>query len=148
MEETKELQNVYKIFRTLIYVTLLIEFFVYAMPYQTLASMGNLMLDFHDRLSQFAIYKHGNLIYSKLVTLLLVFVTCIGTRNKKHIEFDAQKMVFIPLGAGLALVVLSVWVYGWNMPARFYAVRLNIWIYMIASIFGTLFVHTALDNIN
>ena len=70
MEETKELQNVYKIFRTLIYVTLLIEFFVYAMPYQTLASMGNRMLDFHDRLSQFAIYKHGNLIYCKLVTLL------------------------------------------------------------------------------
>ena len=28
MEETKELQNVYKIFRTLIYVTLLIEFFL------------------------------------------------------------------------------------------------------------------------
>ena len=74
MEETKELQNVYKIFRTLIYVTLLIEFFVYAMPYQTLASMGTLMLDFHDRLAQFTIYKHDNLIYSKLVTLLLVFV--------------------------------------------------------------------------
>ena len=49
MEETKELQNVYKIFRTLIYVTLLIEFFVYAMPYQTLASLGTLCLDFHDR---------------------------------------------------------------------------------------------------
>ena len=30
----------------------------------------------------------------------------------------------------------------------FFALRLNIWIYMIASIFGTLFVHTALDNIN
>ena len=55
MEETKELQNVYKIFRTLIYVTLLIEFFVYAMPYQTLASMGTLMLDFHDRLAQYTV---------------------------------------------------------------------------------------------
>ena len=76
MEETKELQNVYKIFRTLIYVTLLIEFFVYAMPYQTLASMGTLMLDFHDRLAQFAIYRHGNLIYSKLVTLFLVIIRC------------------------------------------------------------------------
>ena len=30
----------------------------------------------------------------------------------------------------------------------FFALRLNIWIYMIASIFGTLFVHTALDNIS
>lgn len=46
MEETKELQNVYKVFRTLIYVTLLIEFFVYAMPYQTLASLGSLFSTF------------------------------------------------------------------------------------------------------
>ena len=30
----------------------------------------------------------------------------------------------------------------------FFALRLNIWIYMIASIFGTLFVYTALDNIS
>ena len=147
MEETKELQNVYKVFRTLIYVTLLIEFFVYAMPYQTLASLGSLFFDFHDRLTQFAIYKHGNLIYSKIFTLVLVIITSIGTKNKKHIEFDAQKMVYYPLVAGLVLLILSVWVYGLNMSTRFYAVRANVWIYMIASIFGTLFVHTALDNI-
>jgi hypothetical protein len=147
MEETKELQNVYKVFRTLIYVTLLIEFFVYAMPYQTLASLGSLFFDFHDRLTQFAIYKHGNLIYSKIFTIVLVIITSIGTKNKKHIEFDAQKMVYYPLVAGLVLLILSVWVYGLNMSTRFYAVRANVWIYMIASIFGTLFVHTALDNI-
>ena len=147
MEETKELQNVYKVFRTLIYVTLLIEFFVYAMPYQTLASLGSLFFDFHDRLTQFAIYKHGNLIYSKIFTLVLVIITSIGTKNKKHIEFDAQKMVYYPLVAGLVLLILSVWVYDLNMSTRFYAVRANVWIYMIASIFGTLFVHTALDNI-
>ena len=146
MEETKELQNVYKIFRTLIYVTLLIEFFVYAMPYQTLASLGTLCLDFHDRLSQFAIYKHGNLIYSKLVTLVMVIITCIGTRNKKKIEFDAQKMIFIPLVTGLVLLIFSVLIYGWDMSIRLYAVRANIWVYMLASVFGTLFIHTALDN--
>ena len=94
-------------------------------------------MDFHDRLSQFAIYKHGNLIYSKLVTLLLVIITCIGTRNKKKIEFDAQKMIFIPLVAGLVLLILSVLIYGWDMSVRLYAVRANIWVYMIASIFGT-----------
>ena len=105
MEETKELQNVYKIFRTLIYVTLLIEFFVYAMPYQTLASLGTLCLDFHDRLSQFVIYQHGNLIYSKVVTLLMVCVTCIGTKNKKKIEFDAQKMRFTNCDAANKLLM-------------------------------------------
>lgn len=99
MEETKELQNVYKIFRTLIYVTLLIEFFVYAMPYQTLASMGTLMLDFHDRLAQFAIYRHGNLIYSKLVTLFLVIITCIGIQEQEAYRVRCAEDGVFPIGS-------------------------------------------------
>ena len=35
MEETKELQTVYKIFRTLIYVSLVVEFFEYAIDLTT-----------------------------------------------------------------------------------------------------------------
>jgi len=83
MEESKEIQSVYKIFRTLVYVSLMLEFFVYAMPYQALSALGPLCMDFHDRLSQMLIYRHGNLAYSKLATLLMVVITCIGTRNKK-----------------------------------------------------------------
>ena len=148
MEETKEIQSAYKFFRTFIYVSILIEFFVFAMPYQVLATGGSLMMDFHERLSQFFIYRHDNLIYSKVATLIIVVITCIGTRNKKHIQFDAQKMVFLPLVLGMALLGVSVWIYGMNMSHRFYGIRTNVWIYMVASIFGTLFVHTALDNIS
>ena len=148
MEETKEIQSAYKFFRTFIYVSILIEFFVFAMPYQALATGGSLMMDFHERLSQFFIYRHDNLIYSKVATLIIVVITCIGTRNKKHIQFDAQKMVFLPLVLGMALLGVSVWIYGMNMSHRFYGIRTNVWIYMVASIFGTLFVHTALDNIS
>lgn len=148
MEETKEIQSAYKFFRTFIYVSILIEFFVFAMPYQALATGGSLMMDFHERLSQFFIYRHDNLIYSKVATLIIVVITCIGTRNKKHIQFDAQKMVFLPLVLGMALLGVSVWIYGMNMSHRFYGIRTNVWIYMVTSIFGTLFVHTALDNIS
>ena len=44
MEETKEIQSAYKFFRTFIYVSILIEFFVFAMPYQALATGGSLMM--------------------------------------------------------------------------------------------------------
>jgi len=148
MEESKEIQSVYKIFRTLVYVSLMLEFFVYAMPYQALSALGPLCMDFHDRLSQMLIYRHGNLAYSKLATLLMVVITCIGTRNKKHIKFDARRMVLMPLASGIILIVLSVWVYNMSMSSRLSGLRLNIVIYIAASIMGTLFVHTALDNIS
>ena len=40
MEETKELQTVYKIFRTLIYVSLVVEFFEYAIAPELLDYWG------------------------------------------------------------------------------------------------------------
>lgn len=40
MEETKELQTVYKIFRTLIYVSLVVEFFEYAIDPELLDYSG------------------------------------------------------------------------------------------------------------
>ena len=33
------------------------------------------------------IYHDGNLVYSKIATVLLICITCVGTRNKKHLEF-------------------------------------------------------------
>ena len=41
------------------------------------------------------------MIYSKVMTLLIICVTCIGTKNKKHLEFNAKKMVIYPISFGL-----------------------------------------------
>jgi len=57
-------------------------------------------------------------------------------------------MVLMPLASGIILIVLSVWVYNMSMSSRLSGLRLNIVIYIAASIMGTLFVHTALDNIS
>ena len=119
MEESKDLITGYKIFRSLVYVSLVLEFFLY-----------------------------GNLIWSKVATLLLICVTCIGTRNKKQLEFDARRMVLYPLVSGLFIVVLSVWLFGHSMTPLLYTVPLNRWLYMAASVIGTVLVHIALDNIS
>ena len=148
MEESKELQGFYKIFRAVIYISVLMEFFEYAIDPRAIDGFGGVVCDLHDRIKQWFIYHDGNLVYSKVVTFLLVCITCVGTRNKKHLEFDARKQVLYPLVSGVLLLVLSVWIFGYAMDTRLYALRLNIILYMVTTIIGTVLVHIALDNIS
>lgn len=148
MEESKELQGFYKIFRSVICVSILLEFFEYAIDPVMLDHWGGILCDIHGRIKRWVIYNDGNLAYSKLATSLLICITCIGTRNKKKLEFNARKQVLYPIIIGMGLVVLSVWLFGYPMETRLYTLRLNIWLYMLASVIGVVLVHIALDNIS
>ena len=148
MEETKELQTAYKIFRAVIYISILMEFFEYAVDPQLLDFWGGIVCDVHDRMKRWFIYHDGNLGWSKVATILVICVTCVCTRNKKHLEFDARRQVFYPIVGGFLLLILSVWLFGHRMHTVLYALPLNIWLYMLASIIGTVLIHIALDNIS
>ena len=171
MEESKELQGFYKIFRAVIYISILMEFFAYALEPEQLDFLGGVITDIHSRIKRWMIYHDGNLVYSKVATFLLICITCVGTRNKKHLEFDARRQVLYPLVSGVLLIAVSVWLFGHTMQplycptgeetlARqseripsalahmFLSLRLNIWLYMLASIIGVVLVHIALDNIS
>ena len=148
MEESKELQGFYKIFRTVIYVSVLMEFFEYAIDPATLDHWGGILCDIHGRIKRWMIYNDGNLVYSKVATVLLICITCIGTRSKKHLEFDARRQVLYPLVSGIFLLVLSVWLFNHPMDIRFYTLRLNIIFYMATSVVGVVLMHIALDNIS
>lgn len=148
MEETKELQTAYKIFRAVIYVSLLMEFFEYAINPAILDHWGGIVCDVHDRIKRWFIYNDGNLVWSKIATVVVVCITCIGTRNKKHLEFDARRQVLYPIVGGIFTLILSVWLFNHRMDTRFYSIALNIWLYMAASILGTILIHVALDNIS
>ena len=148
MEESKELQTAYKIFRTVVYVSLLIEFFEYALEPSVLDHWNGIPCDIHDRIKLWFIYRDGNLIYCKITTFALVCITCIGTRNKKKIEFDGRRQVLYPMVAGVACLIFSVWIFGYSLESRFYGFRLNIILYMLSSLIGTILVHVALDNIS
>ena len=145
MEESKELQGFYKIFRAVIYISVLMEFFEYAIdPSQ----MGSIVCELHGRIKQWMIYQDGNMIYSKIATFLLVCITCVGTRNKKHLEFDARKQVLYPLVSGVGFIVLSVWLFKTPMDMHVHMFSLNTLLYMVTSIIGVVLVHIALDNIS
>ena len=148
MEESKELQTAYKIFRIVIYVSLLMEFFEYAIDPALLDHWGGIVCDVHDRIKRWYIYLDGHLVWSKLATFVIICITCIGTRNKKHLEFDARRQVLYPLVSGVGITILSIWLFGFRMDTRFYTIPLNIWLYMAATILGTILIHVALDNIS
>lgn len=138
MEESKDLQTTYKIFRTFIYVSLVLEFFEYAIDPNVIDHWGGILVDIHDRIKLMDVYQDGHLLHSKVMTLLIICVTCIGTRNKKHLEFDAKKMVIYPISIGIILIFLSVWVFYQNWKPSFFSLYSSTWLYFLMSVLGTM----------
>lgn len=148
MEESKELQGVYKVFRAVIYVSVLLEFFEYAIEPAMLDHWNGVLCDIHDRIKQWFIYHDDNLVYCKLATFFLICITCLGTRNKKNLEFNARKQVLYPLVSGIGLLMIAVWLFYRDMEFTLYGLKANVIFYMIVSVIGTILVHVALDNIS
>ena len=148
MEESKDLQTLYKVFRTFIYVSLIVEFFEYAINPDVLDHWGGILVEIRDRLKLLDVYQNGRLLHSKVMTLLIICITCIGTRNKKHLEFNAKKMVIYPISIGIVLMFLSVWVFYQHWTPNFFTLYSSTWLYFFMSIVGTILCQIALDNIS
>ena len=148
MEESKDLQSLYKVFRTFIYASVILEFFEYAIDPNMLDFWGGVLVDIHDRIKLMDVYQDGHILHSKIMTLLIICVTCIGTRNKKHLEFNAKTMVIYPISAGIILMFLSVWVFKQHWPPHIFTLYSSTWLYFVMSLVGTVLCHVALDNIS
>lgn len=148
MEESKELQTGYRLFQTAAYLSVFLEFFAYAVDPAAFGLGGGFVGDMHARMRHWLIYSDGHMVYSKVVTFCLVCIACIGTVNKKHLEFDARRMVFWPLVCGVALIILSVWLFSLKTGSGYRCFYLTDLMYMAASLAGTILVHVALDNIS
>ena len=146
MEESKEIQSIYKIFRMSVYISIGIEFFMYALDPVALDYMNGILVTFHEKLRTITIYN--NLILSKLTTLVLLCVASMGTKAKKNLEFNAKKMVIIPLSCGLVMVIASVIIFYIEGQIRWYHIRSTSWIYMAPSLYGVMMMNVALDNIS
>ena len=70
MEESKELQGFYKIFRAVVYVSVLLEFFEYAIDPAVFDQWGGILTDIHGRIKRWTIYQDGHLVYSKIASSL------------------------------------------------------------------------------
>lgn len=146
MEESKEIQSLYKIFRMSVYISIGIEFFMYALDPVALDYMNGILVTFHEKLRTIPIYN--NIILSKLTTLVLLCVASMGTKAKKNLEFNAKKMVIIPLSCGLVMVIASIIIFYIEGQTRWYHIRSTTWIYMAPSLYGVMMMNVALDNIS
>ena len=146
MEESKEIQSLYKIFRMSVYISIGIEFFVYALDPVALDYMNGILVTIHEKLKAIPIYN--NIILSKLITLVLLCVASMGTKAKKNLEFNAKKMVIIPLSCGLVMVIASIIIFYIEGQTRWYHIRSTSWIYMAPSLYGVMMMNVALDNIS
>ena len=60
MDESKELQGFYKIFRAVVYVSVLLEFFEYAIDPAVFDQWGGILTDIHGRIKRWTIYQDGH----------------------------------------------------------------------------------------
>lgn len=146
MEESKELQTLYQIFRALIYTSIILEIIEYAFTAEQVDTWGKIVFDLWARVKRWTVYNDGHIIYSKIMTFLIVCVTCVGTRNKKQLEFDVRTMVLYPFVGGALLLSCSVLAFYCFIPPVLSVFSLNIWIYILLSFIGTVLIHIALDN--
>lgn len=100
---------------------------------------NGVVCDVHSRIKSWFLYHDDHLAYSKIATFALICITCVGTRNKKHLEFNARKQVLYPLVCGIALLIVAVWLFNLTTDLRLYSLRLNIILYMATSVVGTIF---------
>lgn len=144
MEESKEIQQIYKIFRSTIYMLLILEFVVFV-PFPFI-KQGSIVYLIISKIARLGIYD--NLIYSRAAILLMTCITCIGTKAKKDIEFDPERQVVLPLIGGFIITGISIWIYGWLIDWNLFSLPANFFFYMFLSIIATLTIHIALDNIS
>lgn len=129
-----------------VYVSIGVEFFMFALDPVALDYMNGIVSTIHESLSVIPIYD--NIYLSKLTTILLLCIASMGTKAKKDLEFNAKKMVTIPLTIGLILTIASVIIFEIGGQTRWYHIKSTVWLYMAPSIYGIMMMNVALDNIS
>ena len=72
-----------------VYISIGIEFFMYALDPVALDYMNGIIVTFHDKLKSIPIYN--NIFLSKITTIVLLCIASMGTKAKKNLEFNAKK---------------------------------------------------------
>ena len=102
IQETKEQQQMYNLFRSFIYIFLIIELVMH-MPVHTGSSIANSFLQMIARLGFF-----NSVVSCKIIELVTILITCAGTTARRSLKFDVRKMVVYPCAAGITLTVLCI----------------------------------------
>ena len=102
MEETREQQQMYNFFRSCIYLILIVEI-VMNLPITSDNRMTAFVLELFHRFKVF-----DSVLSCKVMELICVGVTCIGTKARKSLKWNMKTMVVYPMVAGCTMTLLCL----------------------------------------
>ena len=141
MQETKEQIEMYSMFRMIIYFTLVFEILVF-----TPLDSGPILGWLTRMLGKFFIFK--TLTVCKITELVMVGITCIGTKARKDVKFNVKTMVFYPLLFGGTCILLCLLCHKGTWGGMLMGIPTNRCLYVLTSVLGIMAVHLGLDNIS
>ena len=100
-------------FRSCIYLILIVEI-VMNLPVTTSNSMIAFVLDVFHRFKVF-----DSVATCKVMELICITVTCIGTKARKSLKWNLKTMVLYPVLAGATMIVLCFVFYGMPLNGFF-----------------------------
>ena len=140
-EETKEQQQMYNLFRSCIYIFLIVEL-VMNLPVTADSKVTAFILELIGRFQVF-----NSVLSCKVIELICIGVTCIGTRAKKSLKFNLKTMVLYPVIAGFTMIIICMAVHHGTWGGILAGFPANRVLYALTSIIGTMLVHQGLDGI-
>ena len=112
MEETKEQQGLYRSLQFGIYLSVVLEVFLffYVDKFLLAGVANNSLLLFAERLSRVPFY--AELINSKLFTLVLICLVSVGTLSRKKKDLNPKTQIVYPLILGILILFSGLWLQG------------------------------------
>lgn len=140
IQETHEQQQIYNLFRSCIYIFLILELIV-NMP---IGIGSSIMQGFIAILGKLEVF--GSVVICKVLELICVIITCVGTTARRSLNFDVHKKVTYPCVMGILLSVLCCFLQPghWGPILGYYSV--NRILYLMTSVLGIMLVHKGLDS--
>lgn len=149
MEETKEQQNLHRFLQFGIYLSVLIEIFLFFYADKLLNHSASDKFGLHFfavRLARIPFYHQ--LLYSKFFTLMLICLVSVGTLSRKKKDLNPKNQIVYPLALGLIIFFSGIWFQGWQQPSVWRGASWYDLAYIASAVTGTLLVHVAMDNVS
>lgn len=141
MDETREQQQIYGMFRSCIYLILIVEL-VMNLPITTDNRMTGFILELFHRFKVF-----DSVASCKVMELICVGVTCIGTRAQKSLRWNMKTMVIYPMIVGITATLLCFVFQAGTWGGLFAGYPLSRCLYALCSVIGIMLIHQSLDAI-
>ena len=131
----------YNFFRSCIYLILIVEI-VMNLPITSNNRMTAFVLELFHRFKVF-----DSVLSCKIMELICVGVTCIGTKARKSLKWNMKAMVVYPMVAGCTMTLLCFVFHKGAWDIFFSGFPLNRCLYALCSVIGIMLIHQSLDAI-